>query len=276
MAQQHETAISGQNGTNPDQLPPEQLTPHPKNSEVYDTSVSDRFVDRIREGVRQSLKVTRDSEFAEGVVVISGHRRRRAAIEAGLDAVPVEWLTFDSAEEEIEVLHEYNDYRDLKFSERMALGDDLWNLHEAGHQNLGASKKEIRETLGDRTGIGSHESYRKAQTVWDAANDGDEQAQVLVDEIDAGEQSIHGAYTKFKADPDADDLALNDDKGGGDDERQKFGDERVIDNTTDDSDYYVSLQKVVDWYNDEYDADLATDEDGILRSAAMIAAGRVR
>ena len=259
----------------PTQLPPGELNPHPKNAEVYDTTVSDRFVTDVHSnGVKQSIKVTSDSAFEEGTVVISGHRRRKAALQADLDTVPVEWLPFDSPEAEVAELHRLNDYRDLKFSERMAMGDDLWDLHNAGHQDFGDTKKQIRAAIGDRIGIGSHESYRKAQTVWDAAKNGDERAQGLVETIDGGDQSIHGAATELQADRDAiaaiegSDTAEDD----GDDEHQTFGEDvRVIDNTTDDSDYYASLRRVVEWYNNEYEVELATDEHGILRSAVMIA-----
>jgi len=278
---QRETQQDTQDESNPEQLPPEALTPHPKNSEVYDTTVSDRFVADIREnGVEQTMKVTSASHFAEGTVIISGHRRRRGAVQAGLDSVPVEWLSYDSPEAEVAGLHRHNDYRDLKFSERMSMADDLWDLHDAGHQTFGDTNKEIRQSIGDRTGIGSHESYRKAKAVWDAALEGDPEAEEYVEAIDTGDRSIHNAYAELRTDSEAAGAvgeAMGEDETG-DDTHQTFGDSggdgRVIDNPTDESDYYVSLRRVVEWYNDENGTDLATDKDGILRSAAMIASGQ--
>ena len=52
--------------------------------------------------------------------------------------------------------------------------------------------------VADEVGIGSHETYRKLKSVMKAAEDGDETAQEQVVELESGDQSIHGAYTKVR------------------------------------------------------------------------------
>jgi len=61
------------------------LRPHPKNAEIYTDTPDDEFVASVRQhGILTPLMVTRDN------VIISGHRRHRAAMAVGLLTVPVE------------------------------------------------------------------------------------------------------------------------------------------------------------------------------------------
>ncbi|BAY62167.1 putative DNA methyltransferase [Calothrix brevissima NIES-22] len=69
---------------------PRKLKPHPLNTEIYGTedNISD-LIDSIRErGFFQNnpILVTKQGRYMQ---IISGHRRCRAAIEAGLDRVPI-------------------------------------------------------------------------------------------------------------------------------------------------------------------------------------------
>ena len=67
------------------QVDPDKLTPHPSNKTLYgdSTTVDEDFIDSIRGGILEPLLATAE------MTVISGHRRREAAIKAGLHVVPV-------------------------------------------------------------------------------------------------------------------------------------------------------------------------------------------
>ena len=64
---------------------PSKLKPHPANSRIYgDTDTLDEdFVESVKRGILEPLLATGE------MTVISGHRRRKAAMEAGLKDVPV-------------------------------------------------------------------------------------------------------------------------------------------------------------------------------------------
>ena len=67
------------------QVDPSNLKPHPANSILYGDAVvlPQDFVDSIKDGVLEPLLATGD------MTIISGHRRREAAVLAGLATVPV-------------------------------------------------------------------------------------------------------------------------------------------------------------------------------------------
>jgi len=64
-------------------LDPRELSHHPTNAEIYGDDTDADFIQSCKGGVLTPLIVTCDN------VIISGHRRYRAAIAAGLDGVPV-------------------------------------------------------------------------------------------------------------------------------------------------------------------------------------------
>lgn len=80
-------------------LDPNVLKVHPRNAEFFDDvngAEYDRLVESIREhGVLTPLRVTKD------MTLISGHQRKRAALEAGVTEVPV---IIDSSSDDDEVL----------------------------------------------------------------------------------------------------------------------------------------------------------------------------
>lgn len=80
-------------------LNPTVLKEHPRNDEFFDKidgADFDRLVESIKEhGILTPLRVTKD------MILISGHQRKRAAIEAGLTEVPV---IFDESTDDNEVL----------------------------------------------------------------------------------------------------------------------------------------------------------------------------
>jgi ParB-like chromosome segregation protein Spo0J len=66
------------------QIDPQELKNHPLNAELYGSDVDPAFVDDIKKrGVLESCLATADG------ILVSGHRRRQAAILAGLKTIPV-------------------------------------------------------------------------------------------------------------------------------------------------------------------------------------------
>lgn len=62
---------------------PNQLREHPMNAKLYGNHVDDDFVDSCREIIHSPIHVAADG------TIVSGHRRRRAAMLLGKESVPV-------------------------------------------------------------------------------------------------------------------------------------------------------------------------------------------
>ena len=195
-------------------VPPAELRPHPKNEEIYgEGDLTDRFVEDVRDnGVVEPVAVTDNSYFTDGgVTLISGHRRWAAAAQTGRDVPIGEWLSFESANDELDTLLRYNDQREKVFSQRMGEADAIREVEQRAAADRQGERTDLvenfpegettrsRDSIADRIGIGSGRTYDKACTVWNAAKDGHPAAERLVEELDADDESIHGAYTTFQA-----------------------------------------------------------------------------
>jgi N6-adenosine-specific RNA methylase IME4 len=88
-------------------ISPELLNPHPFNIKVYgDEPCSPDMVESIKNvGVLDAIYVTPERR------IISGHRRARAACEAGVGTVPVITVTYQSDLEEQQAIIEFNRQR---------------------------------------------------------------------------------------------------------------------------------------------------------------------
>lgn len=88
-------------------ISPELLNPHPFNIKVYgEEPSSPDMVESIKNvGVLDAIYVTPERR------IISGHRRARAACEAGVGIVPVITVTYQSDLEEQQAIIEFNRQR---------------------------------------------------------------------------------------------------------------------------------------------------------------------
>lgn len=184
---------------------PEKLERHEKNQEIYgEINLEPSFVNSIEnEGILQPIVVNTED------TIISGHRRVEAAKEVGLEEVPVLVKEFDSVlEERVEIVHS-NKNRTKTFSQKMREAMELERIEKARAkkrqgdrrditQNFAASAYgESREKVVKNYDM-SRETYRKAKKIWEASQAGVEELEEQVEKLDAGEQSIHGAYRVWK------------------------------------------------------------------------------
>lgn len=189
---------------------PQELKPHTTSLEIYgENHLDERFIDDIRKyGIRQPLIISQDN------TIISGHRRWRVATLLGLTSIPVEIISaFADEIDEKRAILANNLQREKDFSQKMREAE-YWKVIEA-HDAMQRSRdnlKQYRDTPGSvsdtegttneivglRVGIGKAETYRRAEKVWQEAKQGNPIATKLVAKLDAGNESIRGAYDELK------------------------------------------------------------------------------
>lgn len=178
----------------------DELTPHPKNFEIYgQESVTDDLLASIKKkGVMVPLTITSEN------VIISGHRRFEAAKLAGLDIVPVGIATFESEIDELEAIIEFNRQREKTFVQKMKEAEALEGIEKQRAKDRQGERTDIveifpqsesgktRDKVAQQTGIGSGKTYEVAKKIWNKAKEGDVVAQDIVSKIESGELTIHG------------------------------------------------------------------------------------
>lgn len=215
--------------------PPEALSEHPVNSEIYaDDGLGDEFVESIEQnGVLEPLVIT------SGKKLISGHRRRQAAEKVDLDSVPVRYVEFEDEADEVLALIDFNRQREKTKGEKIREGKKV----------LEAKKRQNRENnveAGKRFGQGneaeqegsphgenpndsdsydeaaekvdlSRNSLNRGVEVLDAAQNEDdddvrEVAETEMERLDSNDQSFRGASRNVQAARDLRELADSDDE----------------------------------------------------------------
>jgi ribosomal protein L21E len=168
------------------QVDPRSLVPHPRHASIYGEG----------EDVSPLVELIRSSEWIKPLVitpyrvVISGERRRLAALTLGLETVPVEVREFESAGAELEALLLENAPLKEKDSRQKTIEQkvreaDAWKEIEtewARMRKLATLKQgdcypdvenfphreslgKTRDTLATRVGLGSGKTYEKASKV---------------------------------------------------------------------------------------------------------------
>lgn len=208
------------------EIDPNELEGHQKNWEIYgdDSEIEGMVTDMENEGYDRANPLTINPEWT----VIKGHRRWKAALEAGIDAVPVIEREFASEEdEEAALLLDNLLQRSQTFSQKMREATELERINDEYDSGTGARTEIVNEFLDSSEGrtrdqiaaavdLGSGETYRRAKRVWEAAESGDDEAAEQVRLIDTGEQSIHGAFTHLQDDTGADsDVKQSEEDDGG-------------------------------------------------------------
>jgi len=194
------------------EMPVGELKPHPLNSDLYNTD--DRGVEEIVERIQSvgfrdehRILVTPESHFTDADwTIISGHRRVAACREVGLESVPAEVVEYDTPAEEQANLVLANLHRNKTRGEITREGHKLAMAERARAEERQLNPRQnyaegetgrARDFAAEHLGI-SRESLRKGEYVLKKANNGNVVAQRQMDQLDADEQSYHGAYEAVK------------------------------------------------------------------------------
>ncbi len=162
------------------QVAPHSLVPHPRNTRIYG---EDEDVSQLVESIRNSGWI-KPLVIIPTRVIISGHRRRMAALALNLETVPVEVREFESATAELEALLLENDSRQKTIEQKVREADawkeiesELARKRKLATLKLGDCPPDVenfphRETVGKtrdalatRVGLGSGKTYEKASKV---------------------------------------------------------------------------------------------------------------
>ena len=189
------------------------LKPNPLNEKIYGNELpTEDFIVNIKlKGILEPLKIKTNG------VIVSGHRRWRAAKSLNMEKVPVDIIEFENSLDEREAVIDFNRQRDKTFSQKMKEADELEKIEreraeierkeKISHyrktgetvENLPPSKKvKTRDKVAKKTGIGSGKTYDYAKKVWKEANQGNEYAAKLIKEIDEGKLAVSSAYKDVK------------------------------------------------------------------------------
>lgn len=192
---------------------PEELEPHPEIERIYDDRDLDAeddasFIESVREkGVLTPIIVDQNHR------IISGHRRVEAAKRVGLETVPVTTRGFDSDLERLEQLIELNRQRDKTVTQKLREAETIERIErERARRRQGtrtdtscSDEQDVdggltRDRVAEKVGFGSGSTYHRAKTVWEANESDDPDvattAEEQLDQMDAGEQSVNGAYSE--------------------------------------------------------------------------------
>ncbi len=201
------------------QIDPKGLKPHPRNSSIYG---KEENVDSLIEMIKTS-RWFKPLVATPAGTIISGHRRWKAALELGLESVPVEVIEFPDEWAELEALLLENASR-LKTTEQKVREGEAWQelevskakIRQKSHLKVGdeapvrenfpaRERGRVRDAIASRVGIGSGRTYQKAAKVvtrsdQEAVLGHKEVAQVLLKTLN--EQSVDAAHALLKKPPE--------------------------------------------------------------------------
>jgi len=185
------------------QVDPSNLKPHPANKRIYGDSPDvgdEKFVESIRKGVLEPLLTTGD------LTIISGHRRREAALIAGLSTVPVVVrpdLTDPLDVEEALILANQQRVKDnLQKAREFKRLQEIEAKRAASRKGRKKSGK-VAQTKGDPTGRSIDIAAKKVGMAPGTAR----KAAKVIDEIDKAEASGDTAKAKDLSDKLKDNVA---------------------------------------------------------------------
>lgn len=182
---------------------PRELDRHDAHQEIYgDEDLPQDFVESLNREQQTPIVVN------ENDTIIDGYRRKKAAVQNDINEVFVRIRSFDSADEEREAMIHSNKHRVKTFSQKMSEAMALKEIEEMRAKERQGSRNDLsqkfaRSELGStaekvaETFDWSSTKFDQARKVWKAAEES-QKMQREVDKIDAGQQSVYGAYKVFK------------------------------------------------------------------------------
>jgi predicted DNA binding CopG/RHH family protein len=186
------------------------LQPHPRNVEIYgDEDVTELSQSIAESGWIKPLTVT------PLYVVISGHRRYRAALALGYTELPVVIEVFASPEAEMERLLRENENRGKKPEQQIREGmtwepiekeraekrEKLGNTRYPGkNSSQGCSEGRVIDIVARRVGLGSGDTYKKGREVVEYMDSmfsiGSERGPII--RMNLNDESINAAHKAMK------------------------------------------------------------------------------
>jgi len=184
------------------------LRPNPLSVAIYGEEVVDAaLVESIRaSGLLVPLTVREDG------VIISGHRRFRAACAAGLDCVPTVVAAFEDQLDERLAIIEHNRQREKTVTQRMREGEELEKIERQKAKDRQGRRTDLtgnippnsaeccvgetREKVSAVVGM-KRDKYVKAKAVYERAKEGMPEAVKQLKRLDEG-ASIHSAYMRVR------------------------------------------------------------------------------
>lgn len=179
---------------------PRTLKNHPLNITLYGEDVPDNLIDSIKQhGIRDPLVVCRSSNIDLDGVVVSGRRRRIAAIKTGLKVVPiVEWLCEDDDELQQELIIR-NIRSEMTVEQRLRMAAKLVEIEArlaAKRMSRGAATEEkgrAIDKVANQVGLSASTVHRGVKALKNAEElkaSGDEQrAEEVVTKLKQGKVS---------------------------------------------------------------------------------------
>ncbi|HEX4072736.1 MAG TPA: ParB N-terminal domain-containing protein, partial [Planctomycetaceae bacterium] len=175
----------------PDEIDPNKLANHPLNAQLYGTMPDTEFVSSVKRlGVLEPIEITQSG------IIISGHRRRQAAIIAELPLVPVRMHTDELTDLEIrQRIIEANRQRKKtteeiarEYAELVRVEKELAKRRQQAHGGTAPGRKITSGTsAGSVPDAG--EAKVKAATAVGIGLKTAEKAAAVVEEIDRAEAS---------------------------------------------------------------------------------------
>lgn len=204
---------------------PSDLEVHPLNVRIYGEPVLDQeFLTSIKqEGVLEPIVLVRlakptpeisgETEYQD--YILSGHRRWAAAKQVGLERVPTRHFSVGGSVLEVEkYLILYNQQRiktpeqiAREFTELKRIETELAKERQGTRTDLGvplpqSARGKARDKAAAKLGKKARTLEKMAQVVA-AADLGNPQARVVVDEVNRGEKSVHAAFKEVvKSNPE--------------------------------------------------------------------------
>ena len=227
------------------EMPVDNLQPHPFNQEVYSDRTNEQLKQRIAEhGFKDEHRIV----VTPNGTILSGHRRWRAVKSLGWETVPVEVVDIDPesnrAKQRILLA---NQHREKTAAEKLREAEAWEQLEsERAQERMENPRQDFAEgetgradeKAAEKVGM-SREKYRQGKRVKEQADNGDPDAQEQWDSVESGEQSMTGAYRELNA---SDGNASSASDGG--DDRPELALHRIVDGeglvvTTPDGETYL-------------------------------------
>uniref|UniRef100_A0A6M3IE50 Putative methyltransferase n=1 Tax=viral metagenome TaxID=1070528 RepID=A0A6M3IE50_9ZZZZ len=187
-------------------LNPKNLKPNPISISIYgEEEMDETFILSIKEkGVLVPVYIKKDN------TIISGHRRVKAAVKCELETIPIIVLEFPDEIAERSAIIEYNKQRKKTLTQIMREAEEIEFIEsENSKKRMLAGKKvdpvrvsaqgKTRDIVAKNIGM-KRDTYEKAKKIYKNAKSGNNKAEDALKKIDAGELSIHKAYSAIKKD----------------------------------------------------------------------------